>query len=967
MSFTLVSKKTIDSLKITLEEYCHDQTGAQHIHVHADNDENVFLVALRTVPHDSTGVAHILEHTALCGSEKYPVRDPFFMMIRRSLNTFMNAFTSSDWTAYPFASQNRKDFQNLLEVYLDAVFFSRLDELDFKQEGHRLEFAEPSNPQSDLEYKGVVYNEMKGAMSSVPSQLWQTLSSYLFNDTTYHFNSGGEPEAIPNLTYDQLISFYKEHYHPSNAIFMTFGNIEASEHQNNFEQLALNRFERSDKVIAVANARRQYSPKRVEEGYPYDGENPEKATHVVLGWLLDESINLERNLELQLISSLLLDNSSSPLLQALETTQLGNSPSPLCGLDDSQKEMSFVAGVEGASRDDAEQIEQLILDTLREVADNGLEPSVIEASLHQLELQQREVGGDGFPYGLQIVMAALSGATHRGDPSAMLNLDHALDSLRESVKEPNFIGDVIRRNLLDNPHRVRLSLAPDAELAQRKIDAEKEKLAAIKAELSADETAQIVELAEALQARQNETPDASLLPKVGVADVPATLFVPEHTDTNHHGQPLWLYKTGTNGLSYLQMTMSIPALSQRQFTLLNYYTHFVTELGYGEFDYLQTQAEQAAVCGSYSAFASFRSSDQGADNPFGFVSYSIKALNNRLQPAAQLMANSLAQISFSETARIKEVISQIKARKEQSVVGSGHSLAMNASAQGMSKLAAMQYLGNGMGSIQFIKELDALLADDDALASFANELGELHQLMMSQPRRFCLIAEPQHLDEMHQTWANLWTTPVGTEDSTRHSPDVAVNASTDQFWVTQAQVNYCASAYPTVSLDHPDAAPLTVLGGILRNGFLHRAIREQGGAYGGGATQDSSVGAFKFYSYRDPRLEGTYDDFAASIDWLLEHDLSFDEIEESILGVIGSMDKPGSPAGEAKGHYFNELFGRDLSQRMQFRERILATDAEAIKRVCRQYLKEGQPTRAVVSNEAELAKSGGLGMQVMKL
>ncbi len=966
MSFTLVSEKTIDSLNVTLEEYVHDKTGAQHIHVQADNNENVFLVALRTVPDDSTGVAHILEHTALCGSEKYPVRDPFFMMIRRSLNTFMNAFTSSDWTAYPFASQNRKDFQNLLEVYLDAVFFSRLDELDFKQEGHRLEFAEASNPDSDLEYKGVVFNEMKGAMSSVPSQLWQTLSSYLFNDTTYHYNSGGEPEAIPDLTYEQLVAFYKEHYHPSNAIFMTFGDITAAEHQSQFESLALNRFEKSDKIIGVKNARRQYAPKRVEEAYPFDGENADKATHVVLGWLLDESIDLDRNLEMQLISSLLLDNASSPLLQALETTKLANSPSPLCGLDDSQKEMSFVAGVEGATRDDADAIEKLIIDTLQGVVDNGLDESVVEASLHQLELQQREVGGDGFPYGLQIVMAALSGATHRGDPSAMLNLDHALESLREKVKDSGFIGEVIKRNLIDNPHRVRLSLTPDAELAQRKIDAEKAKLAQIKAGLSDDEKAQIVDLAAELQARQNETPDASLLPKVGVADVPPELFVPSSSSSQHHGQPLAIYDAGTNGLSYLQITHSLPKLSERQFKVLNYYTHFVTELGYGEFDYLQTQAQQAAVCGSYSAFASFRSSKQGADHPFGFVSYSIKALNNKLEAAASLMADSLANIRFNEHDRIKEVISQIKARKEQSVVGSGHSLAMNAASQSMSTLAAMQFAGNGLGAIQFIKELDEALQDDDKLADFANELNDLHVLLTSQPRNFCLIAEPQHIDEMHKAWGELWASAASNQ-AENGSPEVSPNSAQDQFWVTQAQVNYCASAYPTVTLDHADAAPLTVLGGVLRNGFLHRAIREQGGAYGGGATQDSAVGAFKFYSYRDPRLEDTFNDFESSIDWLLQHDLSFDEIEESILGVISSMDKPGSPAGEAKGHYFNEMFGRDLALRTQFRERVLATTANDIKRVCQQYLKDGNATKAVVSNEAALASAEALNMEAIKL
>ena len=206
-AFEAVRAVPIPSLNLTVAEYRHRKTGAIHYHLAADNPENVFCVALRTMPMDSSGVAHILEHTALCGSRRYPVRDPFFMMIRRSLNSFMDAMTSSDWTAYPFASPNRKDFDNLLSVYLDAVFFARLDPLDFMQEGIRVEFEKPEDPQSPLVYKGVVFNEMKGAMSSVNSVLWEVLNSHLFPTTTYHYNSGGDPEDIPDLKYDDLVAF----------------------------------------------------------------------------------------------------------------------------------------------------------------------------------------------------------------------------------------------------------------------------------------------------------------------------------------------------------------------------------------------------------------------------------------------------------------------------------------------------------------------------------------------------------------------------------------------------------------------------------------------------------------------------------------------------------------------------------------------------------------------------------------
>ncbi|HFE36890.1 MAG TPA: peptidase M16, partial [Gammaproteobacteria bacterium] len=352
--FIKLTENVVPSLSLTVETYEHKITGARHYHLASSNKENVFLVGLKTVPVNSRGVAHILEHTALCGSKNYPVRDPFFMMIRRSLNTFMNAFTSSDWTAYPFASQNKKDFSNLLDVYLDAVFFSNLDELDFAQEGHRLEFEETENANSPLVYKGVVYNEMKGAMSSPVSVLWQTFTENIFPTNTYHYNSGGDPQEIPDLSYAELKAFYQTHYHPSNAFFFTYGDIPAIEHQTRFHDKVLQHFDKSSANIDVAKETRYTSPKIIEDRYALaENESEEKKTHVVVGWLLGESADAETRLKATLLSSVLLDNGSSPLRYALENTKLGAAPSPLCGLEDSNREMIFMCGIEGANNEDS--------------------------------------------------------------------------------------------------------------------------------------------------------------------------------------------------------------------------------------------------------------------------------------------------------------------------------------------------------------------------------------------------------------------------------------------------------------------------------------------------------------------------------------------------------------------------------------------------------------------------------------
>ena len=950
-AFEWVRSQPIDSLNVIVEEYRHKKTGAVHYHMSADNNENVFLVALRTVPHDSTGVAHILEHTALCGSEKYPVRDPFFMMIRRSLNTFMNAFTSSDWTAYPFASQNRKDFNNLLDVYLDAVFFSRLDPLDFAQEGHRVEFADTENSNSDLVYKGVVFNEMKGAMSSVPSTLWQTLCKYLYPTNTYHYNSGGEPADIPDLTYDQLKSFYRSHYHPSNAIFMTYGDISAAEHHQLFEEKALSRFEALDSYIYVPAEKRYLAPIRVQESYAFDEEGScDSKSHVVMGWLLGESADLEAVLKAQLLSSVLLDNSGSPLQRALETTDLANAPSPLCGLEESMRELTFVCGVEGSEESKVADIETMILATLQDVADNGVPQEQVEAVLHQLELHQREVGGDGYPYGLQLILAAMGNATHRGDPIAALNIDPVLEQLHQDIKDPNFIKDLARTLLVENPHRVTLTMTPDQQLSGRREAAEAARLAAIKSTMDDAEKAKVIELSQALLARQAQKDDESILPKVGLEDVPASIHVVEGETGTLGSIPLSSFAQGTNGLVYQQIIIDLPQLDNDMIELLPYYTNALTELGIGDDDYLTTQHKQATICGSISAFTTMRGDINSEQQIKSYLVLSSKALARNQRDQAELMQNTLKKVRFDELPRLRELVGQQRARREQSVTNNGHSLAMVAASSGMSPYAKLSHTLTGLAGIQSVKTLDASLQDGQQLSKFADKLKALHNRVLSAHKQLLVVAEAERLPDCIKSLHTLWQHDSNDQQPMLNLP--SVRDTQKQLWIANTQVNFCAKAYPTVTSAHPDAAALTVLGGFLRNGFLHRAIREQGGAYGGGASQDSNIAAFRFYSYRDPRIAETLQDFDASIDWMLNTEHQTEQLEQAILGVIGSLDKPGSPAGEAKQAFHNGLFGRTPEQRQDFRQRILTVTIEDLKCVTKTYLQIDNASIAIVTNPA---------------
>jgi len=937
-AFEWVRNERIDSLNLVVEEYRHRVTGTPHYHLATDNPENVFLVALRTVPADSRGV-------------------------------FMNAFTSSDWTAYPFASQNKKDFNNLLDVYLDAVFFSRLHELDFAQEGHRVEFAEADNPASDLLFKGVVFNEMKGAMSSAVSTVWHTLSKYLFPTTTYHFNSGGDPEAIPDLSYQQLREFYKTHYHPSNAIIMTYGDIPAAEHQARIHEKALSRFERLDVHIAVANEQRYYAPVRIQESYAFDevDESAEK-THIVLGWLLGPSTNLKQQLEAQLMEGVLLDDSASPLRRALETTGLGSAPSPLCGLEPSNREMSFVCGLEGSKPENADALEALVLEVLQKVADEGIAEERVEAVLHQLELSQREVSGDGYPYGLQLILEGLSTAIHRGDPVALLNLDPVLDELRTLIRDPGYIRGLVRDLLLDNQHRVRLTMVPDTGLSARRDQAEARRLAQMKAQLSGEEKQEIVRLAKALAERQEQEDDPGVLPKVGLEDIPAEMSIAEGEQETITGHSVSFYPQGTNGLVYQQLVVDLPQFDDALLDTLPYYSNALAQLGCGGRDYLATQALQTSVSGGVHASSSMRGAVEDVQALRGFFVLSGKALTRNHAALSQLLVDTMEAPRFDELERIRELIAQQRAQREQSVTGNGHSLAMLAASSGHSAGAALLHRLRGLAGIRYLKTLDDSFSDADKLTEFADCFATIHQRMRSAPRQFLLIAEAERHAQVAQEMAQAWSQAAG-EDASGFSAFAVppVQQQVTEAWLTNTQVNFCARAYPTVPPEHADSAPLSVLAGFLRNGYLHRTIREQGGAYGGGATHDSDNASFRFFSYRDPRLEETLDDFDRSIRWLLGEKHEWRLVEEAILGVIGSIDKPGSPAGEARDAFYSELYDRTPERRQRFRQRVLEVSLQDLQRVGETYLIPGQASSVVISNHNAGQQCRDLGLEVKQL
>ncbi len=954
--FNLQEQKNIPLLDVNAQIYNESEFNCKHIHLESDSNEKVFMVAFRTIPEDSTGVAHILEHTALCGSKKYPVRDPFFMMIRRSLNTFMNAFTSSDWTAYPFATLNKKDFNNLLGVYLDSAFFPNLDNLDFAQEGHRLEFQEKNNPESEIEIKGVVYNEMKGAMSSITSQLWHGMSKHLYSSSTYKHNSGGDPENIIDLSHEDLVNFHQKHYHPSNATFFTFGNVDPLEIQSFIKENVLDNFSPSDEVVAVKNEDRLDSPKVVSDFYnPQPGD--ENNHHIVLSWLLNESHNPVQLLETYLMSNILLDNSASPLRKVLENTKLGKSPSPLTGLEADQKELVFAAGLEGIDSNKSKEVEILIMDCLKKLVEDGVPKDLIDSSLHQLEIRQREITGSGMPFGLQIMLTCLPACIHNDNPLNVLDLDSAFNTIKNNLKSDNYIENLIDKNLIKNNHRLTYSLIPDTELNKKNEEKIQNKVFEITKNFSSDDKEKLIKLANDLEKRQNSIDDPEVLPKVTKEDIPKTRNYASPLTFTKNESTNYFYKTGTNGIVYHSMIFPCEALDENELKVASLLSNTLTDIGLGRDGYEDIQKYQSSITGGISA--SFITLPDKKDDTFKLaLKVSSKSLEGNESFMQDLILRTVKESIFDETNRIQELLEFISSDNEKSVIQNGHILSMSNAASQISDIASTNDLTSGLRFVHNTNHLSKLVNEQNELAKYIELLRSINSKISNTPSHLFTASA---LDKAN---LNLNFTIKENTNLYKNQNLIALQ-STPIGWITGSQVCFCAEAFPTVDFLHEDAPALTVLGTVLRNGYLHSAIREKGGAYGAGATQDSNNKVFKFFSYRDPKCTDTFNEFKKSREWSVKS-ITEEQLEEGILGVISSIDKPLSPFGEAMSDFMSSLDQKTQDERLSFRSKVKECSLANLVMVSEKYL-FNESKRSAIAGQNYETELKDLGFEIKNI
>jgi len=944
----------------------HAPTGARHVHISRDDKENAFSVAFKTVPTDSTGVAHILEHTTLCGSRKFPVRDPFFSMIKRSLNTFMNAFTASDWTMYPFCTQNRKDFYNLMDVYLDATFYPELSELNFKQEGHRLELEGDR-----LVYKGVVYNEMKGAMSSPDQVMVRSMLNALYPDTTYSHNSGGDPEVIPRLTHAQLKAFHQRHYHPSNAFFYTYGNLPLSDHLNIIQKKVLNHFTRIDPDTEVPPQPRWSAPRKAAYPYPLDpNEAPEQKYQVSTAWLTADIQSAYDVLVLSLMSEILLGNAASPLRKALIDSGLGSSLADGTGFDADNRDTLFSCGLKDVKGSDADAIERIIFDTLGDLVRNGIDAELIEAAIHQLEFHRKEITNSPYPYGLKLLMAFSGPWFHGGNPVKSLRFDDDLSRLRTALAVGSVFGDYIRRFLIENPHRIRFTLVPDPKMAGETESRTAAELERIQKGLSPAEIARIQADQEALKALQEAEEDLSVLPTLEIKDIPPSIHSVAAAEPYGPGPTTW-YAQPTSGIFYFTAAAGVGGLPGELVPLVPFFCYAFPKVGTARRDYIHLARLMDRYTGGIGLAAHTRTHYGGDRTCLPFVTLGGKCLIRNQGRLFDILAELVHDFNFADLTRLRTLFLEYRANLESMIVHNGHILAISLASRNFSVSRALGEAWQGVHQLKTIKALTEDLSDKH-LAEISRELVALgRRIFTRRNMKIALVGEDAALREAVSPVSGLLEgLTEGTGSQFVAPTDVLPGPEIPwEGWSTGTAVSFVARSFETAAMEHPDAPALAVIGKMLRSLYLHREIREKGGAYGGFSIYNPEDGLFCLGSYRDPHVLNTLKVYDQAGPFIRSGKFTDEDVKEAILQVCSEIDKPDPPGPTAQKAFFRRLIGLDDDLRLGFKARLLTLDRKRIQAAAETWFGGTRPHAvAIISNEEKLkAANSAIGERPLTL
>lgn len=931
--FQQVASDHIPTLQATLEQYVEPDSGARHVHLASNRAELAFLVAFPTVPQVSDGRAHILEHLALCGSQRYPVADPFFAMMRRSTATFMNAMTYADRTVYPFASTDRTDFFNLLDVYLDATFFPKLDYLSFRQEGWRHSFKD-----GKLIYQGVVFNEMKGAFGDPMRALNHGIDRILLAGTTYAVESGGDPLEIPSLDHEALKAFHARHYHPSQAMFMTAGKIDAAQIQAQLGERVLSRASGPAVPMRPALADGWDAPRQTDVSVPSLRAASDEFG-LQLAWRLGESSDQLAAARARLLVTGLMGDSAAPLLRAMESAGFGR-PSRMSGAFTSARQIVIHAGMAGLTQPQVDLAHACIRTAMEEAARAGVAADTLRSALRDMRYQHREVRGGSMPDALGRMLNAVPVLMNGGDVRAAFDNTAVLDALEQETAQPQFFQSLVR-GLLDNPNCLISRVVPDAEFAARRTAQEDARLAAYQAQLSEQERQRIEKENEALDAHRKAGSDTNVLPRIAPSDVgaePRTL-----PDIQELRDDVLTIAVNANGITYGTAFYDVTGIPRSDWDWLALYADVVPQLGVGERTHSEASAWRRSRVSSFDVYVDTLQAP-GHSQLTTRLAIFASVLSEDKANIAEVIEAWAQGVRFDELERIGFLVRTSADRKRHGLAEAASHYAALAAAAPFSERRRFDHEVHGLASLEFWSRLRSLLLGADGVQRVAEKLEGIHQRIVGCPR----VAVWSGSEGDLAATADLLRTP--SQALVRTPSEVAGGVEpmlpANLALVTAGQVNHCHIAWSVPGLHHDDAPALAVVAELMSQRILHTRLREQGGAYGGTATYSAEDGVFSMNSARDPRLAGTYADFAGALDELVSGDFSREALEEAIIGVIRRLDNPPSPYSEALEALRLRQLRVTAPMRRYFRGGVLTCTIEHAKAAGERWLLRGTASRA---------------------
>lgn len=925
--FELIREQEIRELNSQARFYRHVRTGAELLSVANDDENKCFGVTFKTPPPDSTGLPHILEHSVLGGSRKYPVKEPFMELIKGSLNTFLNAMTFPDLTTYPVASQNLRDFYNLVDVYLDSVFYPTITKTTLQQEGWHFELEEENAP---LTYGGIVFNEMKGYYSSPDNLIGRHIEKNVLPDTIYANDSGGDPAVIPDLTYENFIQFHQKYYHPSNARFFFYGDDDPNERLRLVDAFIAD-FNKQDVDGDIALQEPFSEPRLVTAVYDAgEDEEAENRSMVSVSWLLPEVTEHELGLAFQILAEILINTPASPLRKALIDSGLGEDLIG-GGVSPYQRQMYFSTGLKGVAKQDTQKVEALILETLSKLAEEGIERDMVEAALNTIEFRLRENNTGRFPRGLAIMIGVLPGWIHGGNPIDRLAFESALENIKkQAAAENTYFENLIGRYFINNAHRSTVILEPESGVNQQLEEAEVERLSQIRAGMSSVELEQVKAAAAELE-RIQDTPDSpealATIPMLTLADLEREIKVLPIDISSEHGSKLLYHDISTNGVVYLDLGLDLHTLPSQYLAYVQLFGQALLEMGTETEDFVKLSQRIGRKTGGIDT-APFTSLVKGTKHATSWLFLRGKTMASQTADLLAILRDILLTVKLDNPARFRQIVLEAKADAETGLIPGGHRVARTRLEAHLNEADWADEQMFGVSYLFFLRDLIEKIDQD--WPAVLKDLEAVRSILINRSAMLfnvTLDAEnwSQFRPQLRQFIAEL---PAGNASRVEWSP--ALEAANEGL-VIPAQVNYVAKGGCLYDHGYTLHGSGAVISNYLSNSWLHENIRAKGGAYGGFCTFDHVSGNFAYLSYRDPNLLQTVDVYDASANFLKELELSEAEITKAIIGTIGDMDAHLLPDAKGFTSMVHHLIGYTNEMRQQMRDEVLSTKSADFK------------------------------------